>query len=181
MIHHSHSKRDLIELCEVFNIELLDIYDLNKEELVKELELQLEHIDYIEPETDYYHIETIDELIEYLETPNQTKNLTIPERERMITIARDILLYCKNGFQYRPKFKDLDDVITKAELIAPHGDITTIRRALLELKMDTKIKNKIEPVISNKVKKQLEKKKRVKALKEGQFFSTRGSFKVIFD
>ena len=37
-IHPSHSRKDLIEVCEVFNIEIEDLYDLPKISLSNLLE-----------------------------------------------------------------------------------------------------------------------------------------------
>ena len=181
MIHHSHSKKDLIEICEVFNIELLDMYDLKKDELVEQLEESLEQIDYIDPETTYYFITDIHDLKRHLEEPNQIKNMSIAEREYTITLARNIIYYCKNGFHPSPKFKDLEDVIRTANIIRQHGDISTIRRALKLLREDNKIRPHIEPILSQRIKTQLKKKEELKKLNTGKLHVSHGNFKVIFD
>ena len=62
MIHPSHSRKDLIEVCEVFNIEIEDLYDLQKISLVSLLESEIERIEYIEPEYEYYFVEDIEGL-----------------------------------------------------------------------------------------------------------------------
>jgi hypothetical protein len=181
MIHPTHSKKDLIEICEVFNIELLDIYDLKKDELVNEIEQALEYIDYIEPEDIYYYISDIQELKDYLISPNQGKSLSISGRERMIMIARDIIYYCRNGFNINPKFKNIEELIDSAKTIAIHGDISTCRRALGYLKDDTKIRPSIEPVLSNRMKKQLERKEELRKRNVGKLTSAKGKFLLSFD
>ena len=151
-IHPSHTRKDLIEICEVFNIELCDIHDLSKNELVLSLESGLDAIDYIDPEEQFYHISNLDELRDYLEQPNQTKSLSIVERERIIIISRNILIYCKSGFHLGTIFRDLESLKKSANEVAMHCDISTCRRAIKNLSFDKKINPPIQPVLSNKMK-----------------------------
>ena len=181
MIHPSHSRKDLIQVCDVFNIEILDVHDLSKMSLVTTLSQILEKIDYIEPENDYYFINTIEDLKRYLTEPNQAKNLSITEKERLITISRDIISYCKNSYTLHPYFKTKEHLIAQAKVIQPHCDISTCRRALNMLKEDRSCKEKIIPVLSNRVKKQLEKKEMVKKDSAGGLKVRSGNFKISFD
>ena len=181
MIHPSHSKKDLIELCDVFNIEILDVHDLSKMSLVTTLSKILEKIDYIEPENDYYFINNIEDLKRYLTEPNQAKNLSITEKERLIIISRDIISYCKNSYTLHPYFKSKEHLIAQAKVIQPHCDISTCRRALNMLKEDRSCKEKIIPVLSNRVKKQLEKKEMIKKDSAGGLKVRSGNFKINFD
>ena len=96
MIHPSHSRRDLIEVCEIFNIEIEDVYDLPKISLVNTLLNELEKIDYIDPEMDFYFVNDIEQLKRYLSEPNQSKNITIAMKEKMIKDARRIISYCQS-------------------------------------------------------------------------------------
>ena len=84
MIHPSHSRKDLIEVCEVFNIELEDLYDLPKISLVSLLEAELEVMPEIEAEYEYYFVDDLEGLKRYLQSPNQTKNITIATKEKVI-------------------------------------------------------------------------------------------------
>jgi len=181
IIHPSHSKKDLIEVCDVFNIEILDVHDLSKMSLVTTLSQILEKIDYIEPENDYYFIDSIEDLKRYLSEPNQAKNLSITEKERLITISRDIISYCKNSYTLHPYFKSMEHLVTQAKVIQPHCDISTCRRALNMLNEDRSCKEKILPVLSNRVKKQLEKKERLKKDSVGGLKVRSGGFTVSFD
>jgi len=181
IIHPSHSKKDLIELCDVFNIEILDIYDLTKTSLVSTLSQILEKIDYIEPENDYYFIDNIEDLKRYLIEANQSKNLSITEKERLITISRDIISYCKNNYNLYPYFKSIQHLTSQAKIIQPHCDISTCRRALNMLKEDRSCEEQIKPVLSNRVKKQLEKKERLKKDSAGGLKVRKGLFTITFD
>jgi len=181
IIHPSHSRKDLIEVCEVFNIEIEDMYDVPKAKLVAEMVLILSYVDYIEPEDEFYFIQDIDELIDYLTEPNQEKLLTITQREKIIQDARDLVFYCKNGFQLLPKFNDVEEVKNTALSIQPHGDISTVRRALALLKDDNKIKPVILPKMSKKVQRLLEKKETIRKSHIVKFNVKKGKVLVEFD
>jgi len=181
MIHPTHSKKDLLTLCEVFNIEIEDMYDLRKNKLVIELEKFLDMVDYIEPEEDYYFVDDIEALITYLEKPNPSKSLTITERQCVIDISRDILSYCRRGYDLEISFfNDQDHLLQCAKKIAPYGDISACRRALYLLRRDKKIIPSIEPEFSNKMKKKLEKKEEARKAALGVMRVTQGKFSVEF-
>lgn len=181
MIHPTHSKKDLLTLCEVFNIEIEDMYDLRKNKLVIELEKYLDMVDYIEPEEDYYFVDDIEALITYLEKPNPSKSLTITQRQSVIDISRDIISYCRRGYDLEISvFDDIDELLRCAKKIAPYGDISTCRRALYLLRRDSKIRPSIEPEFSNKMKKKLEAKEEARKASLGVMRVTRGKFAVEF-
>jgi sulfite reductase alpha subunit-like flavoprotein len=182
IIHSSHSKQDLIELSQVFNIEIVDIQDLTKLQISDKLEKQLEDIVYIEPENTYYFVNDINELIKYLEEPNQAKVLTIAERERILQLARNIIFFCRNGYSnLNPYFRDEEDLRLTAEIIKNYGDISTCRKALDLLRPYRNIKPPIEPIISNRVKRQMERKKQLRADAGGKLMIKKGKVIVNFD
>jgi hypothetical protein len=181
MIHPSHSRKDLIEVCEVFNIEIEDMYDLPKISLISVLSSELERIDEIEPEYEYYFVENIEGLKRYLSEPNQTKNITIATKEKVIKDSRKIIAYCQSGFDIFPHFESKEEVFESAKLVSQHCDISTCRRAIKLLNEDRSMPSRIEPVISNRVRKQLERKELVKKTTKGQFRTHKGNFKLIFD
>lgn len=183
MIHPSHSRRDLIEICEVFNIEIEDIYDLPKISLVALLEQELDKIDEIEPEYEYYFVNDIEELKRYLSNPNQTKNITVATKEKIIKDSRRIIAYCLSGFQLFPHFTTKEEVYETGKLVAEHCDISTCRRAIKLLNEDRDIikKGKIEPIISNRIQLQLKRKELVKKTTRGQFRTRTGCFRVSFE
>ncbi len=180
MIHPSHSRKDLIEVCEVFNIEIEDLYDLQKISLISFLEAELESIDYIEPEYEFYFVNNIDELKRYLSDPNQTKNITIATKEKVIKDSRRIISYCQSGFEIYPHFTSKEEVFASALVVAEHCDISTCRRAIKLLNEDRSMERTIDPIISNRVKKQIERKDNVKKKTKGQFRARTGSFKIDF-
>jgi len=181
MIHPSHSRKDLIEICEVFNIELEDLYDLPKISLVSLLETEIEAMPEIEPEYEYYFVDNLEELKRYLQAPNQTKNITIATKEKVIKDSRRIISYCQSGYEIFPHFKNKEEVYECGKIVAEHCDISTCRRAIKLLNEDRSMPAKIEPIISNRVKKQLERKEIVRKKTKGQFRSRKGTFKILFE
>ena len=180
MIHPSHSRKDLIEVCEVFNIELEDLYDLPKISLVLLLEAEIEVMPDIEPEYEYYFVNDLEGLKRYLQSPNQTKNITIATKEKVIKDSRKIISYCQSGFQLFPHFTSEEEVFETGKIVAEHCDISTCRRAIKLLNENRSLPHKIEPIISNRIKKQLERKEIVKKKTAGQFRSRTGNFLVEF-
>ena len=181
MIHPSHSRKDLIEICEVFNIEIEDLYDQPKISLQSLLEQEIETMPEIEPEYEYYFVENIEDLKRYLFEPNQSKNVTVATKEKVMKDSRRITSYCKSAYNIFPHFKSKEEVYECAKIVAEHCDISTCRRAIKLLNEDRSMPDKIEPVISNRMRKQLERKELVKKKTRGQFRSRTGSFKVSFD
>jgi hypothetical protein len=164
-IHSSHSKKELVDISSVFELGIPDIVDLNKSELVKEMIYVLEALDEILPDDTYFFIDSKQELLDYLRNPNQSKLLTIKEKTEIMTIAKNIILYCKaDFFMARSGYYDFQQLYESALKISKYGDIPSVRRALSMLDHDPKIAGyqKIEPVISKKTQKQLQDKKDMK-------------------
>tara|TARA_R110000824_G_scaffold33007_1_gene106260 strand:+ start:489 stop:1034 length:546 start_codon:yes stop_codon:yes gene_type:complete len=180
MIHPSHSRKDLIEVCEVFNIEIEDLYDLQKISLVSLLSAELDSIDYLEPEYEFYFVNDIEELKRYLSEPNQTKNITIATKEKVIKDSRRIVSYCQSGYELFPHFQSKTEVFECSKVVAEHCDISTCRRAIKLINEDRSMPSKIEAIISNRVKKQLERRALMKKTTRGQFRTRTGSFLLDF-
>ena len=162
MIHNSHSRKDLLELSDIFNVRIEDKYDLSKKDLAQAFWTSLQSMRTIEPDEQYYFIESKDELIEYLENPHQTKSLTIQDKQEIIKFSRYIIYYCDHGYNLDPHFDTLQDLKQIAEYISNYGDIATCRRALKLLSLDKKINPPIVPVISKRVQKELEEKDKLR-------------------
>ena len=110
-----------------------------------------------------YDFNSSEELLEYLKNEKPNIDLNYKEKGEMITLAKRILRYTRNGYSIGFRdFNDIEEIYQKGILLANHGDIPTCRRAVDELNKDPKIRNKIEVKISSKVKRDLEQKKIVK-------------------
>jgi len=181
-IHVSHSRKELLELCEVFELDIPNYKELLKKDLCQAILYKLSTIDDIKPDNDFYYIENKQELIEYLTTPNQSKNLTIKEKDKIMLIAKKIIAYVNNGYWLTTsEFDDWDNLMKKANEVARYGDIPTCRRAITLLNEDLKMDKKIEIILSPRVKKQIEKKEALKKKLAGHFQVKKGKFIITFD
>ena len=97
-IHSSHSKRELCEICEVFDLNIEGYKDMIKKELAPSIIYKLTTIDDIKSDDKFYYIENKKELLEYLTTPNQSKQLTIKEKDKIMIDSKKIIQYCNNGY-----------------------------------------------------------------------------------
>ena len=104
MIHNSHSRKDLLELSDIFNVRIEDKYDLSKKELGNAFWDSLQTMRTPEADELYYIIESKDELLEYLNNPHQTKSLTIQDKQEITNVSRYIIYYCDHGSNLDPQF-----------------------------------------------------------------------------
>lgn len=181
MIHSTHTKKDLIEIIEVFEFDIEDYQDYSKSELSKTLWEYIENINSIQPDCSYFYIENVEQLKDFLTSPNQSR-ISIKEKNAMIDKAKDILFYCKNGYLLSYSvFVSVDELREEADKLSFYGNIPTINRALTLLNKDKKINPKIDIIQSGKVKIKLRKKKEERLKKMGQLKITKGKHIVRFD
>jgi len=158
--HKSHSRKDLIDIIKLFKLPIEDAEDYNKKDLTDEMIDTLNRIDNIIPDEHYYGIENLHDLKEYLIKPNQKKTLSIKDKNEIMTMAKLIIQYCKGGFCTQISYFDtMDEVYVEARRISQFGDIPSVRRMCKLLNDNPYSKERIYPVISKKVQKELEIKK----------------------
>ena len=182
MINKTFTKKDLLEIIEVYEMDIEDPSSLSKKEIQNQLE------DYLENnEIQYYTLgewefETSEDLLKYLENEKPNTDLNYREKGQMITLSKKLIHYCRNGFSIAfSDFNDIDEIYQKALEVANHGDIPTCRRAIKELNKDSKIRNKIEIVISDKIQKELEQKKIDKKSLNNNYKFTKKYIVITFD
>tara|TARA_R110000787_G_scaffold2040_4_gene8370 strand:+ start:1663 stop:2214 length:552 start_codon:yes stop_codon:yes gene_type:complete len=181
-IHTSHSRKELVQVIEQFNIDIPNKLDLPKKEIQVLLINKLFEIDKIIEEDEYFFVKTKDELIEYLSKPNQSKQLTIKEKDNVMLTAKKIIGYCKNSYFLTPyNYESFDDLLVEANYIAKFGDIPSCRRAINMLNQDPKLDHKIDIILSKRVKKDIEKKQLVKEASVPKACVKFGKFVVTFD
>tara|TARA_R110000803_G_scaffold14214_1_gene39540 strand:+ start:350 stop:904 length:555 start_codon:yes stop_codon:yes gene_type:complete len=181
-IHTSHSKKELMEVIEVFDIKIADYKALNKQNLSKQILYQLSIVDEIKEDNDFFFINNKKELLDYLINPDSSKVLSVKEKDAVMELAKYIIMYCKNGYYLsHSPFIDFDEMIVKANHIANYGDIPSVRKAIEGLNEDIKLKNKIKVIMSSRMKKKIERKKRVKQKYQGGLEVKEGIFWVHFD
>jgi len=168
--HKSFSKNDMIELIEIFRMDI-DYFDLSKTKLSNKLLAYIQEHEEFTPKKEYF-INNKDELIDYLSKPNQLKVSTYQKKEIMY-IAKNIILYCRQNSLYNTTFNDDNEMIESAQYIKFYGDIPTVRRALkmLNEKKKLNIPINISPKINFELnnKKNLKKERSIIEFKYGTF------------
>jgi len=181
-IHTSHSRKELIQIIQQFKIDIPNCNDLPKKEIQILLSNKLLEIDEINEEEEYFFVKDKNELVEYLSKPNQSKILTIKEKDNVMLTAKRIISYCKNSYFLTPyNYETFEDLLKEAEYISKFGDIPSCRRAINMLNNDPKLDYKIPIVISKRVKKELEKKEKLKLNSIPKATIKTGKFIVYFD
>ena len=181
-IHTSHSRKELIQIIQQFNIDIPNCIDLPKKEIQVLLANKLLEIQEIDEEDEYFFVKDKNELVEYLSKPNQSKILTIKEKDNVMLTAKKIISYCKNTYFLTPyNYETFEDLLKEAEYIAKFGDIPSCRRAINMLNNDPKLDYNIDIVLSKRVKKDLQKKERLKLNSIPKAVIKRGNFIVYFD
>ena len=185
-IDKSHSKKDLKEIIEIFYFQYQPIFDeyedMNKNQLVNAIINHLNNIENIVPDFDILLIKDKYELIEYLETPNQDKILSIKEKNNIMKLSKRIISFVKNGCSISASsFKDEEHLNKSCNVIKEHGNIPTCRRAISLMNKSFSFHNKYKLNISKRVQRELINKKDIKLECINKFKVTTGSFIISFN
>ena len=92
-IHTSHSKKELMEIIEVFDIKVVDYKNLNKKQLSKQILYQLSIVDGIKEDNDFFFISNKKELVEYLINPDSSKVLSVKEKDAVMELAKYMIIF----------------------------------------------------------------------------------------
>ena len=182
-IHTSHSRKELLQVIKSFNISIENCEDLPKKDisiLLSNKLMVMEDTNF--EDDDYFFVSSKEELIQYLSKPNQSKILTIKEKDCVMITSKKIIGYCKNSFFLTPyNYESFEDLLKEADYIRKFGDIPSCSRAINMLNNDPKVEVPIEIIISKRTKKELEKKERVKLNSIPKATIKTGHFIVSFD
>ena len=179
-IHMSHSRKELLDIIRVFNLPIPNKNDKNKKSLQDSIVETVRFLDNVQPEDEYFFVNSKEELIDYLQKQNPAKTLTIKEKTDVMLIAKKLIGYSRNGYYLLPSgYMDTIDVFKDASYIAKFPEIPSVRKAVELINLDPKLRDKIEMTIPRRVKKQLEKRKKVKQ-KSIPLYIKRGEFILEF-
>jgi hypothetical protein len=180
-IHQTHSRKELLDIIRVFKLPIPNKNDKNKSGLQDAIIEVVRFLDNIQPEQEYFFINSKEELIDYLVKQNPAKTLTIKEKQDVMMIAKKIIAYARNNYFLMPSgYIDTIEVYKDATYIAKFPEIPSVRKAIDLVNKDPKIREKIEMIIPRRVKKQLEKRKAVKQ-QHIPLYVKRGEFILSFD
>jgi len=180
-IHNTHSRKELMDIISVFELPIKNRNEYNKSQLQMKIIDCLNYFDSINPDMDYFFCETKEDLIVYLENPNPDKNLTIKEKDDVMSRSKKIIGYCRNNYYLMPSsYMSFDEVYNDAVHIAKYGGIPSVRKAIELLNSDPKLAYPIELKIPKRVENQIKKKKKIKQA-DIPLYIKRGNFVISFD
>jgi len=182
MINKTFSKGDLLEIISTFGIDIPNANHMDKLRLSITLWSELNNLEKIPEDNEIYMIKNLSELKEYLQKPNPDKILSVKQKQKIMRFTKEVIVYCNNGFNLDYSiFNSYEEIHIPMTDISIHGDIPSVRRAIKLLNEDPNLKEKIVPVISNKMKKQLEKKKNKKVKTYYGLIRKEGNFIIEFN
>ena len=182
MINKSFSKGDMLDIIRQFNLDIPNSNNMDKLKLSITLWSYVNNLKDIQPDTEIYLIESKEELIKYLAGHNPDKLLSVKDKTKLMNFCKEVIIYCNNGYNIEcSSFNIIEEIHIPTRDICIHGDIPSVRRAIRLLNNDPNLKDKIEPIISNKMKKQIEVKKKKKVKNYYGLISKSGDYIVTFD
>jgi hypothetical protein len=183
-IHSSHSKKDLHEVIEVFQIyEIEDYKIIRKHELIPLLEASLDVRDYVPEDNNNFFIKNLNDLKDYLTMPTTRQITSNSVRFDVTDRVKNILYYCRDcGYNVAvSNYNTEEEVIADATFISNYGDLPSTRRALKFYNLDPKTPTQIHPIMTRRVERRVrevaeQKKENCLSLKSHQ-----GEFVLEFD
>ena len=113
---------------------------------------------------------------------NPNKILSVKEKNKLMRFCKEVIVYCNNGYNVDMSiFNDFIEIELQIKDISKYGDIPSERRAIKLFNKDPKLSEKVQPIISNRIKQQLELKKKNKVKKYYGIIVKHGCFEISFD
>jgi|TARA_R110000782_G_scaffold81202_1_gene160532 hypothetical protein len=181
MINKTFSKGDLLEIISNFGIDIPNANNMDKLRLSIFLWSELGNLKEITADNEIYMIQNLQGLKDYLQKPNPDKILTVKQKQTIMRFCREVIVYCNNGYNIDCSiFKSREEIYIPMKDLSIHGDIPSVRRAILLLNKDVELKEKIKPIISNRMIKLLDKKKNKKVKTYYGLIHKSGNYTVVF-
>ena len=188
VVHKSHSRKELIDIIEIYEFydDCLSHYrEQPKETLLKNLWIFIQKKDIIftAKNDTYFFFEDVDDIRLYLLRKSPNKQITDKTLLDINKRVKNIIYYCTKC-SYEPQFANYDslnDIIRDAEFICIYGNLPSVRRAIKLLNLDSKIKDKFHVSMSQKTKKSLDEKERIKRSQIPKYKKQIGQFIVKFE
>tara|TARA_R100000935_G_scaffold58804_1_gene98090 strand:+ start:1267 stop:1830 length:564 start_codon:yes stop_codon:yes gene_type:complete len=156
-IHKTHTKADLIHLTNNLNLNITISHGDSKKEIHNKVVSYYDNInDDITYKKNLYGINDLRSLKIFLCNKSPKKNVSLAERQQLLTICRKICSYCKNGYiisksSYETEQDLKDDIL----YVIQFGDLPCVRRAVKLLNKNIMLKNKYECIISPSMRSQI--------------------------
>tara|TARA_R110000823_G_scaffold270232_1_gene389871 strand:- start:22 stop:573 length:552 start_codon:yes stop_codon:yes gene_type:complete len=182
LFHKTFSKKDIINICEILDIEIEDIHDFNKAQLTRQLDLWITAHPDQKFLVNVLYIDDISQLVTHFGTINQSKINSAKTRQMVMGKAKKMIAYGKTGYLFTDiGYSTLEQVEEDIQLILPFGDSPSVRKAINWINNDPKIKEKHFPIISEAVKQKIDEKHSLKIQSVNKAGWKRGHFTITFD
>jgi len=138
-IHKSFSVSELIDIVEIFEMDIPDYKDFYKKDLIFYMELYIQNHRPINFNNQYFNFNNHFDLVNYLNQPNDKFKLSIEKKKEINDNAKKILKYCK---QY--KNDNFEYYFKLAESISTYGDLPSVRKSIIAINRYSNKPYKIE-------------------------------------
>lgn len=127
-IHKTFSVSELIDIVEIFEMDIPDYKDFYKEGLIFYIELYIQKHRPINFNNGYFNFKNYFDLVNYLNQPNDKFKLSIEKKKEINDNAKKILKYCK---EYRND--NFSEIFNLASSISSYGDLPSVRKAIIAI------------------------------------------------
>lgn len=127
-IHKSFSVSELIDIVEIFEMDIPDYQDFYKKGLIFYIELYIQNHRPINFDNEYFDFKNHFDLVNYLNQPNTKFKLSIQKKKEINATAKKILNYCKD---YRND--NFEYYFRLAKSISTYGDLPSVRKSIIAI------------------------------------------------
>ena len=188
-VHSTHSKRDLSDLIDIYHLNDNNTYlhnyrDLSKQLLSDLLWKTIEEMVSLEiVDNDLFFISSLDHLKEYLSLPSPNKLYLGKDILFLYDKLKNLNFYVKKcGYNvHQSNYATLNDIILDADFVRQYGSLPAVRRIIRLLNLDCKIKMSFECVMTDRQRKALQIKEKIKKQTTPKFKINKGIHIVIFE
>jgi len=183
-IHKTHSKLELCQIINIYNIDIINPGKYKKADLALLLQNKLSILDALDiPEyNNTYHFINITDLNLYLTNINPKKILTVKQKQNVILVCKKLKHFCNNNYLVNnSEYTTLTDVYKDAKYIESYGDIPSVRKVCKLLNDNIHKPFLLQPIITQVVQKELDKKNLYRKTKIYSCTFTHGKFTIDFD
>tara|TARA_R110000765_G_scaffold179183_1_gene285014 strand:- start:255 stop:827 length:573 start_codon:yes stop_codon:yes gene_type:complete len=187
-IHSTHSRKELIDLIEIYqlqeNNDYLHNYDqMSKHILSKLLWKSIQEMDtLIIKDNDLFFFESLEHLKEFISKPTPNRQVRGKDILWLHDKLRNLNYYINHcGYLVsQSNYSCLDDVIKDINFVKEYGSLPAVRRIVRLINNDVKIKVQFECNLSERQRKALQIKEQIKKQTSPQFKVKKGTHTIIF-
>jgi hypothetical protein len=180
-IHKSHSRNDLLEIIDIFDLDINDYELLSKDGIRDNIIIALHSVSEVAPNCKY-PIKDLDSLCDFLENTSPRKSISPEDKLDIMKRVKRIIHFVQlcSCDLHASHYKTLKEVRKDVLYIRKFGDFPSVRRAV-RLYNEARLGYKIYPIISLKIKRRLAIQEEIKQIKAPGLKCETKSVELIFD